>query len=254
MVWGNLAYKTPNENAVRKIRVCASGLTSTNSDLPSWRTPEADNPSSCESEHSHKLGLSASARWGSSGFTLVETIVACTVAMILIGAVVGILAFSARSMGYQRAQGNAATIASTVKETIEGTLRTSKEVKVEEDSRADGGQVITFNTTQKTSYLGNKDVQYWLYIKDGQLCITNYKDGIGTSPEPSDTEAAADQDDNKNKAGGMLPDKTYIDQDTIGWEITDTSNSPSIKINVYSGQDKTNAIATAQTDIESVNS
>lgn len=180
-----------------------------------------------------------------SGFTLVETVVASVVAMILIGLVVGILAFSARAMGYQRAQGNATTVASTVKSTIEGTLRTARGVRPDPDAAHAEGDVITFTTAQKTSYLGNKGNQYWLYIQNGQLCIANARNLVGTAPDSG----------NKN-AGELLPAATYIDGDTISWEVSEDPQNQRIlhiKINVYASQDRSNPIATATTDIESMN-
>lgn len=167
------------------------------------------------------------------GFTLVETIVACVVAMILIGAVAGILAFSARSMSYQKAQGNAATIASTVKSSIEGTLRTAKISKVTAGN-AESGASIEFATTKSTAYLGNTGDQYKLYIDRDkkQLYIAN-KSG--------------------SKSGAVLPAETYIDGDTIDWTVEGDPTNIRITVNVYSGQDASN-LATASTTIESVNS
>lgn len=174
-----------------------------------------------------------------AGFTLVETIVAGVVAAILIAAVAGILAFTARSMGYQRAQDNAATVASTVRTALEGTLRTAEfsgsDVR---EGNAAGDASITFKTTQATQYLGNAGATYTLRVVDGRLCIAKGK-------------ASSADDDFKS----LLPEKTYIDDTQIDWNLA-KRGSGAVEIKIYAPASMAATAPdtpTAQTIIESVN-
>lgn len=167
-----------------------------------------------------------------AGFTLVETIVASVVAMILIAAVVGIFAFSARSMAYQRSENDAATLASTVKTTLEGTLRTATGVGIDPDETGDDGSpAIEFTTSETSAYLGNKGSSYRLLVSGGKLCIENEAGTV---------------------SGGILPDKTYVDGDAISWEAETTAQGLHIVVKVHPSGDVGTELATTETTIGSV--
>lgn len=152
------------------------------------------------------------------GFTLVENVVSLIVVGIVIVAIAAVLMFSSTMVAHQQAVSNAQTLASTVKTSVEGTLRSAENI---EPNPQNG--TITFKTKHATAYLGSKGKTFTLSIQDGHVHIES---------------ASGD-------GGELLPADTYIDDETVEWSV---AGDGQISLTVYSSTHENLANTTIAVD------
>jgi prepilin-type N-terminal cleavage/methylation domain-containing protein len=168
---------------------------------------------------------------GQGGFTLVENIVSLIIVGIVLAAIAAVLVFGNNMMAHQKAVTNAQTLASTIKTSVEGTLRNAKGMP----DFSDGA--ITFTNDKKTNYLAKGD--YTLSIrKDDATAQGGYVNiAKGSGANAADT------------AGDLVPKSTYIDGDTVKWEVnSDNPNHPTLTLTVYSQTNEN--LATTEISLE----